>query len=73
MSTTKVKLWFVGKETANARLYSKLPESRNPEKSDAVWIPISQIEHVTKYPPVEHEWPVHIITIQDWLAEKHSL
>lgn len=70
MSTAK--LWFV-RQTESARLYSKLPRSRNPERSDEVWIPISQIEHTTRHPSQGEEWPVHIVKIPDWLAEKHSI
>jgi hypothetical protein len=75
MSTTKAKLWFTGRTTALARQYSKLPLSREPESSDYVWLPIGQIEHTTKYPGPEDgkEWPVHIVTIPQWLADKNSI
>jgi hypothetical protein len=72
MSTTKAKLWFI-RETASARRYSKLTAARCPEQSDTFWLPISQIEHTTKFPAQENDWPIHVVTIPDWLAEKHGL
>ena len=68
-----VRLWFTGQETEAARLYCKLPKSRNPEKSDEVWLPLSQIEHVTRYPAKPNEWPEHVVTIPEWLAQNHDL
>ncbi len=34
----RVSLWFI-RETDLARLYCKLPPSRNPSKEDELWLP----------------------------------
>jgi len=69
----KVKLWSLGVDTQQARRYSKLPKSRNPQEEDFVWIPISQIEHTTRHLAEPGEWPVHIVTVSDWFGEKAGL
>lgn len=70
----KVKLWAVGKETNAARLYSRLPSSRRPHGTDHVWVPISLIEHVQRWPVKDgEEWPEHILTVPDWFAAKENL
>jgi len=70
----RVRLWFMGRETALARLYSKLPSSRNPIKADEVWLPKDRVSHTQKWPvkPGE-EWPEHVLEVEDWLAEKAKL
>ena len=73
IDATTARLWFTGKTTESARLYSKLPKSRHPGKEDEVWLPLSQIEHTTKYPPEGDEWPIHVITLPEWLAKNHDL
>jgi len=70
----KIKLWYIGKETAAARRYSKLPSSRHPQDGDYLWVPLSIIEHATKYPakPGE-EWPEHVLTLPEWFLGRESL
>jgi hypothetical protein len=70
----KTKLWFVGKETEKARLYSRLPSSRRPGHEDQIWIPISQIEHAQRWPLEQgEEWPAHILTVTDWFGREKNL
>jgi len=70
----KVRLWFKGKETELARLYSKIPSSRHPTKADEVWLPRDRISHTQKFPakPGE-EWPEHVVDVEEWLAIKENL
>lgn len=62
----RIRLWFV-RETERARLYTKIPPDRNPEKTDYVWIPRSVAEHTTKRGD-EHE-----VELPDWFIEKLGL
>ena len=62
--TTTVRLWFV-RETAKARLYSKVPPDRYGGPEDEVWVPMSIVEHTTKR-GVEH-----MVKLPDWWIEKH--
>ena len=65
--STNVRLWLM-RETAKARLYSKVPTKspgRNVEQSDQVWIPKSIVEHTSK---VGDE---HVVKLPDWFVEKH--
>lgn len=72
MSAAKVKLFYVDTSASGlARRYSITPKSRG--NAEFIWLPVSQIEGTTKYPPEPNEWPVHIVTIPDWLARKHNL
>jgi hypothetical protein len=71
---SKAKLYYVDTSASGlARRYSILPKSRHPGPTDFIWLPVSQIEGTTKYPPKGDEWPVHIVTIPDWLARKHNI
>lgn len=55
--------------TDKAMLVSMLPKSRDPSP-EGVWVPRSQIEHVTRHPEEPGEWRKIEITIPEWLAEK---
>jgi hypothetical protein len=70
-----IRLWFImDSDSGEARLFSKLPSSRNPGVEDRVWIPRSQIERCQKQPVKPGEkWPEHHMTITDWIAEKKGL
>ncbi len=80
MSTTTIKLWYVS-ETSKARRYCKLPLSRNPTDSDYLYVPLSIIEHTTKWAPLKDDkgrlvgcerW-CHEVTLPDWFIEKEKL
>lgn len=62
-----VRLWYI-RQTDKARLYSKLPPSRNPGPADQIWIPHSVVEGRTIYPTGEHH-----LRIQEWFCEKEGL
>lgn len=63
----KIRFWFV-KQTDKARYYSKLPPERNPGAADHIWIPLSIIEHTTKYPTGQH-----IVELPEWFVERENL
>lgn len=65
-STMQITLWLI-RETELARLYSKIPPERHPEKSDEIWIPRSVVEHTSKM------GNQHIVTLPDWFVEKSGL
>lgn len=62
----QVTLWFL-RETDKARLYSKLPPERHPTKDDEIWVPRSVVEHTSK------TGNCHIVTVQDWFADREKL
>jgi hypothetical protein len=62
----QITLWFV-RETAAARLYTKVPPERNPQADDHVWIPRSVVEHTSK------TGNTHIVTLPDWVVEQKKL
>jgi len=68
MSATSVRLWFV-RETAAARLYSRVPlrPPLAPDVADQVWIPRSIVEHTSK------DGDQHTVTLPDWFIRKESL
>jgi len=71
MATEKVKLWYMN-ETVRAYLFSKIPSSRQGDKTDQVWIPKSLVEHIQKWPAKQNElWPEWILTMPDWFVEKN--
>ena len=61
-----MRFWLI-RETELARLYSKVPPERHPEKDDQIWVPKSIIEHTTKR-GIEHE-----VKLPDWFLEKNNL
>jgi hypothetical protein len=69
-NTRKCRLWFV-RETPSGRLYSKLPQARNPSQADMVWLPRSQIEHTSKHNATD--LTEHILTLPEWLANEKDL
>lgn len=71
-SGTKVKLWYV-EDCPHSRKYCRIPQSRNPEKKDFVFVPLVLIEHTTKQPIEPGEWAVHVVTLPDWFVQKQNL
>jgi len=65
--SSKVTLYFIGAETAEARRYSRLPKHRNPTVEDFLWVPKSIVEHTSK------TGDMHILTLPDWFVEKEKL
>lgn len=78
MSATTVRLWHV-RDSAAARRYCKVPKSRNPgadvmNNVNYVWVPLSLVEHATRYPSKDGvEWPEHHVKLPDWFVEKEKL
>ncbi len=66
----KRTLWLI-EERELARLYSKVPSSRNPGADDEIWIPRQVIKHQSKTP--RKPWPECIVEVEDWFAEKVGL
>ncbi len=67
MNTSQRTLWFK-RETALARLYTKIPPERHPKKDDEIWIPRSIVEHTSKMAD-----GMHILTLPDWFLDKEGL
>lgn len=68
--TIKVKLWQISK-TEKAYLFSKTPNgNRELEK---IWIPISQIEHISRQPPSPDGSIECVVTMTEWIAEQKGL
>lgn len=65
-NTNTIRLWFIS-DTDKARLYSKIPPSRNPAKDDMIWIPLSVIEHTTKRQDEHH------VKLAAWFVEARGL
>ena len=69
----RVRCWKLG-YTDKAILVTTVPPERHPSKDDAVWVPKSQIEHIsTMGPTKEGEPPVVVLHMQEWIAEKKKL
>lgn len=66
MQKTRMRLWLI-RETELARLYSKVPPERHPEKDDQLWVPKSIVEHTTK------RGNEHDVKLPDWFIEKNDL
>jgi hypothetical protein len=71
MNTTEVTLWMIH-ETALARLYSTKPKIENPDEQ-GVWIPRAHIKQTTKHLAKSGQWPLHIVTLPDWIVNAHKL
>lgn len=67
--TIKLRLWQMAATDAAVK-FSKTPPDRVP---DEVWIPRSQIEHITRRPAALGVWPECEVTIEEWIAEKKGL
>lgn len=72
MSKSTVRLWQIG-GTPKAYLFSRRPRERDSNPKDAVWIPRSQIECITKFPEDTFGWRECEVTLPDWLVDKHGL
>ena len=75
--TRTVRLWFL-RETHAARLYSKVPSTRNPDLGpriqDTVWVPRSVVERCQKQPAkVGEAWPEHFLGLPEWFANENGL
>lgn len=62
---TRVVLWEQ-RRTDKAVLFTTLPDG-DPDARE-VWIPLSQIDHISKNPSGEC-----LVDIADWLVEKNEL
>jgi hypothetical protein len=69
--TTSIRCWHVG-GTPDAMLISTTPKNSN-RNGKKIWIPKSQVEHITRQPEKVNEWQEIVITIPEWLAEKKDL
>jgi len=63
---TILHLWFIS-DTDKARLYSRVPPERNPQRDDLIWIPLSIIEHTTKR---SNE---HMVKLPEWFVRARGL
>ena len=61
-----ITLWLI-RETAAARLYSRVRPDRHPTKEDEIWILRSIVEHISK---CGNE---HNVKLPDWFIEKEGL
>jgi len=61
-----ITLWLI-RETAQARLYSKVRPDRSPDKGDEIWIPKSIVEHTSK------RGNEHDVKLPDWFIQKEGL
>jgi len=75
-----MRLWFCKESpSGQARLYCRLPRSRNPgpqpppKNPNYVWIPRSVVEHTTKRAPIGDEWPEHDLRLPEWFILKEGL
>lgn len=68
---TTVRLWQIG-ATPRAVLFSKVPKERDAHPQ-GIWLPRSQIQHITRFPPVVGSWQECHVTLPEWLAEKKGL
>lgn len=67
--TVELDLWIV-KETAAAVLFALSDVS--PE-DELVWIPKSQIEHLSKEAPDKRGWRQCTAEIREWIAQEKGL
>lgn len=72
-----VYLYERGISTDSARLFSRLPNekclSHKAMAEAKIWLPRSQILHLSKAPHTVGEWPECAVTIPYWLANKLKL
>jgi hypothetical protein len=53
-------------------LVSLTPKERDPNPK-GIWLPKSQIEHISRTPGLAGEWDEVVLTMPEWLAEKKGL
>lgn len=70
-STCNIKCWQIG-GSPNAMLVSLTPKERDPNPK-GIWLPKSQIEHISRTPAKPGEWDEVVLTMPEWLAEKKGL
>lgn len=69
----KVRCWII-EQRDKAIKVSKLPPDRlSTDTMDFIWLPRSQLEHISKDPPLPNGWIPAIITMPEWLAEEKKL
>jgi hypothetical protein len=68
--TVKLRLFHVG-GTEMAYFFSTT--GKNDREGTRVWVPRSQIEHVTWQSPKVNEWRECVVTMPLWLAENKGL
>lgn len=66
-----LRLWQVH-GTDKAYCFSKLPKDK-AQQEDQIWIPRSQIEHITRLPAETGQWNECLVKLPEWLAEKKGL
>jgi hypothetical protein len=66
-----IRLWQV-RDTPKAYLFSTTPAASREGKQ--VWIPRSQIEHISRRPAEDPDgWPEVQVKMQLWIAEEKEL
>lgn len=68
--TRRVRLWEV-RSTEKATEYSTMPKGDPCGRT--LWIPRSQVKHVSKDPAKPGEWRPCTVTLEAWLADKEDL
>jgi hypothetical protein len=66
----KLRLWEIG-GTEKAYLFSSTP--KDGRDGNKVWIPKSQIEHITRQAPKVNEWRECVVSLPLWIAERNGL
>jgi hypothetical protein len=69
--TIQLRLWQVG-GTEKAYLMSTTPKDAHRDGKQ-VWIPRSQIEHVSRMPASVFEWQECVVTLPLWIAEQKGI
>jgi len=64
-----VKLWEIS-STERAIEFSTLPKG---DGGRTVWVPRSQIRHISRDRSNSGEWPTCLVDVEDWLVEKEEL
>lgn len=67
--TTKVRLWQI-EYRATAIKFSTAPPGGNGR---TLWLPRSQIEHISRDMALQNGWIPATVTLQIWLATKENL
>lgn len=70
MAYSKVVLWQIG-GTEKAYLFSTMP--KGDKTGHSIWLPRSQIKHISREGAKANEWPKCVVEMADWLIEKHEL
>ena len=68
--TRSVRLWAI-RRTEKAILFSDFPEGTVGARK--IWIPLSQIIHISHDPHEPGEWGPCTVEMTAWIAEKNDL